>query len=219
MLYRDFMEEIEKFFKKVNGSIFVFLGLAISVFTIIIAVALYTSTGTSYSIFTHYISDLGAVYSAPNNAYMVFTIGMVLQALVQPFTALFLFYFLRKKGTDKKLTNVWLACSLLAFIGTIMAGVFPEDTWKHYHFYGAFLVFFFGMMSHGFFGLAAISTPTITNKHAFPGLLVATINTIFMFLYISNVPQSAVTFFEWMSLFSGWIFSIDIGIYTLRTQY
>ena len=144
---------------------------------------------------------------------------MVLQSFVQPFTALFLFYFLRKKGTDTKLTNVWFACSVLAFIGTIMAGVFPEDSWWRYHFYGAFLVFFFGMMSHGFFGFAVITIPTITNKHAFPGLLVATINTIFMFLYISNVPQSAVTFFEWMALFSGWIFSLDVGIYTLRTQY
>ena len=213
------MDKIEKFYNKINGSIFIFLGLAISVVTIIIAVALYTATGASYSIFTHYISDLGAVYSAPNNAHVVFTIGMVLQALVQPFTALFLFYFLRKKGTDKKLTNVWFACSVLAFIGTIMAGVFPEDSWKHYHFYGAFLVFFFGMMSHGFFGLAVIATPALTNRHAFPGLLVATINTIFMFLYISNVPQSAVTFFEWMALFSGWIFSLDVGIYTLRTKY
>ena len=212
------MDKIDKFYEKINGSFFIFLGLTISVVTIIISVALYTATGASYSIFTHYISDLGAVYSAPNNAHVVFTLGMVLQALVQPFTAVFVLFFLRKKGTDRKLTNTWFACSLLVFIGTIMAGIFPEDTWVRYHFYGAFLVFFFGMMSHGFFGFAAITTPTINNKHGFPGLLVGTINTIFMFLYISNAPHSAIVFFEWMALFSGWFFSLDLGIYALRTQ-
>jgi len=212
------MEKIDKFFDKVNGSLFIFLGLAISVMTIIISVALFTATGASYSIFTHYISDLGAVYSAPNNAHVVFTFGMVLQSFVRPFTILFLLYFLRKKGTEKKMITIWFMCSVIAIIGTFLAGVFPEDTVYLMHFIGAFLVFFFGMMSHGFFGFAAITTPTIPNRHGFPGLLVGTVNTIFMLLFISNIGKTAIVFFEWMALFSGWIFSLDIGVYTLRTN-
>jgi len=212
------MEKIDTFYKKVNGSIFIFLGLALSVATIVISVALYTSTGTSYSIFTHYISDLGAVNSAPNNAHVVFNMGTMIGSFISPFTTLFLLSFLRKKGTDKKLIAVWFTCNVISIIGSFMAGFFPEDVIYIMHFIGAFLVFFFGMMSHGFFGFAAITTPTINSKHGFPGLLVGTVNTIFMFLFISNVGLSAIVFFEWMSMFSAWIFSLDIGIYTLRTQ-
>lgn len=212
------MEKIDKFYKKVNGSIFIFLGLALSVATIVISVALYTSTGTSYSIFTHYISDLGAIYSAPNNAHIVFNVGTMIGSFISPFTSLFLLSFLRKKGTDKKLIAVWFTCSVIVMIGSFMAGFFPEDSAYGMHFIGAFLVFFYGMMSHGFFGFAAITTPTISNKHGFPGLLVGTINTIFMFLFISNIGKSPIVFFEWICMFSGWIFSLDIGIYTLRNQ-
>ncbi len=212
------MERVDKFFEKINGSFIIFFGLAFGIATIILSVVAYTSTGTSYSIFTHYISDLGAV-SAPNNAYVVFNTGTIVGAFISPFITLFLFSFLRRKGTDKKLIVLWLMSDILSIIGSLLAGMFPEDTAYGMHLVGAFLVFFYGMMSKGLFGYAAIINLDISNRHGFPGFLAGTINTILMIVFLSNIDQSVVTFFEWMCLFSGWIFSLDIGIYALRTKY
>ncbi|MFX0106162.1 MAG: DUF998 domain-containing protein [Candidatus Hodarchaeota archaeon] len=212
------MKKIEIFYKKVNGGIFYFVGVAVSIVSIIISVALYVSGGASYSILNNYVSDLGRINS-PNNAFIAFNTGLIISSIISPFGAIFLFLFLQTKDpTQKRIILYWLLVNIIYSITTFLVGLFPEDTMKWQHASAALATFITGFLSYLLYGIIALRADNIARYHSIPGFIVALISIVFLIVFFSNVNESISTFFEWMILFGGWGFGIYLGIFCLKAK-
>jgi hypothetical membrane protein len=212
------MEKIDRFYRKFNGSYFFFISVAISIVSIVISIALYTAGGASYSILTNFISDLGAI-SAPNNAFIVFSIGLIVQSIIYPFGALFLvLYFQKKEVSQNWIIRLWFLIEIVSACATFLVALFPEDTMRIPHATAAAFIFFFGMLSNLFYGILVVLAKKISKFHSIPGFVMAVISIIFMLSWILVDNISVITVCEWLVLFGGWFFSIYIGFLTLKSQ-
>ncbi|MFX1389280.1 MAG: hypothetical protein ACFE9Z_04360 [Promethearchaeota archaeon] len=212
------MERIQEFYNKINGSYFLFIRVAISILTIVIAVALYTAGSASYGILTNFISDLGAT-SAPNGAFIAFSSGLILNSLVSPFGSLYLFIFFQKKEIKNKwVIWLWFLIDIISIIAGFFVAIFPEDTMLSPHLVAALIIFFFGMLSNFFYGILIFLTKKIANYHSIPGFILAIISITFMMSWIFVNNLSLITLLEWLVLFGGWIFGIYLGILTLKSN-
>ncbi len=212
------MELINNIYRKINGSLFYFIGVCISIITIITSVALYTAGGASYSIFTNFVSDLGAT-SAPNNAFIAFNIGLVLNSLISPFGTLFLAYlFLNNNVSKNWIVWFWVLVNIISSIATFLVALFPEDTMLGPHIVAAIITFFFGMLSYIIYSILAIITDRINNIHSLFGFLLAALSIIFMLSWVLRIELSLITLLEWAVLFAGWAFGIYLGIICLKLK-
>lgn len=211
------MEKIESFYEKVNGSYFYFLGVAISMVSIVISIALYTAGGATYGILTNYISDLGAI-NAPNNTFIVFNTGLIINSIISPFGTLFLVLFFQNKDiTQKWIIWLWFWVNIISTIGTFLVAIFPEDTMLQQHIFAALITFTFGMLSYLIYGFIALFAVKIAKHHSIPGFVLAAISFIFMASWVF-LAESVIKFFEWMVLFGGWGFGIYLGMFSLKAQ-
>jgi hypothetical membrane protein len=210
------MERINELYNRINGSYFLFIGVAISILTIVISVALYTASGAPYGILTNFISDLGAI-SAPNGAFIAFSTGLILNSFISPFGSIYLFIFFQKKEIKNKLVIwLWFLIDMISIIAGFFVAIFPEDTMLGPHLVAALIIFFFGMLSNLFYGILIILTKKIANYHSIPGFILAIINIAFMMSWVFVDNLSFITLLEWLVLFGGWIFGIYLGILTLK---
>jgi len=60
--------------------------------------------------------------------------------------------------------------------------------------------------------------PDIKNYHAILGIIIGILIIIMAFVYLIPVYISIKTVMEWMTMFAGWIFYADIGIWILRLE-
>jgi hypothetical membrane protein len=212
------MENIKLFYEKVNGSYFFFVGVAISIVAIIISIALYIAGGAPFSILTNFVSDLGAI-SAPNNAFIAFNTGLILNSILSPFGALFLFlYFKNTDIKQKAIIQFWFITNIISAITTFLVALFPEDTLLGPHAVAAIITFIFGMVSYCIYGIIVILIDNIAKYHSIPGFVLAAINMVFMLLWVFSVPLFVITFFEWLVLFGGWGFGIYLGFFALNAK-
>ena len=161
---------------------------------------------------------MGAV-SAPNNAFIAFSTGLIVNSLISPFGALFLVVYFQKKNVKQSwMIWFWFSIEIISIIANFLVALFPEDTMSGPHTNAATILFFFGMLSNIFYGILIILTNKIANYHSIPGFILAIISFIFMmsWIFIDNI--SIITLFEWLVLFGGWIFGVYIGVFTLKTQ-
>jgi hypothetical membrane protein len=201
-----------------NGGYFFFIGVAVSMVSIIISIVLYTAGGQPYSIFTNYVSDLGAT-NTPNNAYIVFNTGLVINSILSPFGTLFLvFYFQNIDLKQEIIIRFWLYASIISAIATFLVAIFPEDTMLIPHNFAAFITFASIMFYNLIFGIIALLADTIPKYHSIPGFMLVLISITFMISYASNVYEPIVTLLEWMILFGGWVFGIYLGIFSLKVK-
>ncbi|MFX0023462.1 MAG: DUF998 domain-containing protein [Candidatus Hermodarchaeota archaeon] len=212
------MELINKMFRDINGSLFYFIGVSISIITIITSVALYTASGASYSILTNFVSDLGAI-SAPNNAFIAFNIGLILNSIVSPFGTLFLaFLFINNNIKQKWIVWLWVLVNIISSLATFFVALFPEDTMLGPHIVVAIITFFFGMLSNVIYGILITFTERISNIHCIPGFLLAALSIIFMLSWVLRFELLVITLLEWMVLFGGWAFGIYLGVICLKLK-
>lgn len=212
------MQNIKFFYEKVNGSYFFFIGVAISMISIIISIVLYITGGAPFSILTNFVSDLGAT-TAPNNAFIAFNTGLILNSILSPFGALFLFIYFKNKDIEQKgIIQFWFLANLITSLTTFLVGLFPEDILLGPHAVAAIITFLFGMISYCIYGIIIILIDSIAKYHSIPGFALAAINIIFMLLWVSNVHISVITLFEWLVLFGGWGFGIYLGIFAFNAK-
>ena len=212
------MDKMENFYEKVNGGYFFFIGVAISIVTIVVSIVLYTAGGATYSIFTNTVSDLGAINS-PNNAFIAFNTGLILNGILSPFGTLFLVFFFQNKGIIKKrIIRLWFITSIISAISTFLVALFPEDTMLWPHNFAAFITFASLMLYNLIFGIIALRADKIAKYNSIPGFTLVIISMTFMITYASNVYEPIVTFLEWMILFGGWAVGIYLGIFCLKAR-
>ncbi|MFX1418112.1 MAG: DUF998 domain-containing protein [Promethearchaeota archaeon] len=212
------MEKVEIFYIRVKGSYFFFIGVLVSVISIIISIALYTAGGATYSILTNYVSDLGAT-SAPNNASIAFNIGLIINSILSPFGSLFLVLIFQNKDIKQKwIIWFWFSANIISTIATFFVAIFPEDTMLLPHNFAAFVTFAFLMLYNLIYGVITLLADKIAKYHSIPAFILVLINIFFMISYASNVYEPIVTFLEWMVLFGGWAFGIYLGVFTLKSK-
>ncbi|UCC19225.1 MAG: DUF998 domain-containing protein [Promethearchaeota archaeon] len=212
------IEKIEIFYTRVKGSYFFFIGVAISIISIIISIVLYTAGGATYSILTNYVSDLGAT-TAPNNASIAFNMGLIINSILSPFGSFFLVIIFQNKGIKQNwIIWLWFSANIISTIATFFVAIFPEDTMLLPHNFAAFVTFAFLMLYNLIYGVIALLADKIAAYHSIPAFVLVLINIIFMISYASNLYEPVVTVLEWMVLFGGWAFGLYLGFFTLKAR-
>ncbi|MHA1489801.1 MAG: DUF998 domain-containing protein [Promethearchaeota archaeon] len=218
-VYEIFSEELDLFYKRFNEGFFAFIGVLIAIISISLAFVLYTSVDSSFSIFSHWISNLGA---GPNGADVVFNSGMIVTSL---FTLIFLtcsFQSLQQKGVNKELLKVSFVAGLISSIGLFFVGVFPMDTARTMHGIAA-STFFIGMLFFSIFiGITELTSPKIPKLQAISGFLVAVFFAAYLIcgllawsdIHSVQFLRNAI-FTEWLTLFVILAWMLERAIYTI----
>lgn len=203
------MEVIDDFYRKFKGSYFAFLGVGVLLTCITIAVFLYSSVDSRFSISRYWISDLGI---GPNGSWIVFRFGVIFSCICFIFFFLYLTRYLQNKGSNKALT--WL-CFLIGVIssigGVISQSLYPKtpDVGIHEVYAG---IFFIGAFLYCiFYGIAELMNSEVPRIQALSGFIAGIFFVVFLALYaptLSNPGQNIemARFAQWMALFSlmGW---------------
>ncbi|TXT58706.1 MAG: membrane protein of unknown function [Promethearchaeota archaeon] len=203
------MKILDKLYQKINGSYFGFLGVIISLLSMVISYLIYIQVDTSFSLTTHFISDLG---NGPNFSGIVFSIGMVSASILFLLFYIYLTRYLLIQNARKGYVFVAFGAALFSFIGGVFVGLFPSSIAQILHLTGGFFVFF------GFFWLATFNSlseyhlPDFNKKVASIGFLLAPFPLIYLALllifYIPEINEALAIFFEWVAYFIEmvWIF-------------
>lgn len=176
------------FSNRKNGNIFGSFAWIIAFFTFAIAIALYITVDHSYSIFTHYLSDLGA---GKNFSNVTLFIGLPISVIFQILFYISIGIRLKQKKSNWKLIKIATGAAIISSISLIMAMPFLSDPEK--------LIFnimhvilgsiHFGAMAIAFlfYGIIELSNPSISNKFtiiSFSSALLYGLNSIFSKIYI-----------------------------------
>jgi hypothetical membrane protein len=200
-----------------NGGFFYFIGVAISIISIVISIVLYTAGGFTFSILINFVSDLGA--TIPNNAFIAFNTGLILNSIISPFGTLFLtLLFLKNDIKQNWIVWFWFYTNIISAITTFLVALFPEDTMIGPHVVAAIITFFFGMMSYVIFGIITIKIQKLSIYHSIPEFLLALISFVFMFSWVFRLTTYVIIFLEWIVLFGGWAFGIYLGVICLKLK-
>lgn len=214
-----YIEIIDRFYRKINGCYFAFLGVGTSLLCIFIAYLLFIQVDPSFTIFTHFISDLG---DGPNFSNVIFSIGVISSSVISLFFYIFLTKFLIERDANKVLSLLGLIFGLVSCIGSVLVGIFPSATAPIEHRIGALLSFSGSFFISIFYSCAELTSRDFNKEVAVSGLLIApfpiTFLLTYLFLHFPGINSTIPIFIEWLAYFTrmGWV--IIQGIYVLRLQ-
>ncbi|MBD3351376.1 MAG: hypothetical protein GF364_07805, partial [Candidatus Lokiarchaeota archaeon] len=169
---------------------------------LLIAYLLYTSVDPSYSIQTHFISDLGI---GPNGAAVCFTSGILGMC-----ESMLFYHIYEIKWADKLnkypliLTTVWSG-ALFYSIGGWIAAIFPVT--HKLHTIGAFFYFLGALLYYGAFIVYMLRTKSFTFNHIllyiaiFTGYFTYTEIILYAYFYPEIYNYISIYLFEWITLF------------------
>lgn len=214
------MEKIDNFYVRFNGANFVFIGTGISLLSKLIAVILFMQVDPTFNIFSNYISDLG---NGPNNADIVYKIGVTLSGAFNCFFFLYLMRYLQKMGANKTLTIISFIAGLIASIGAILVVLFTSENAPELHRLGATFFFFGNFCVLIFFGLSEYNISEIPKKLSLLGFILAPLSFLFLSFYflLSINPEFSrelTIFTEWLAYFANTAWLIIQGIHTLKSK-
>ncbi|MFX0139746.1 MAG: hypothetical protein ACFFDN_39265 [Candidatus Hodarchaeota archaeon] len=237
---KEFLEKItERFdpiFDKVNVGYFGILVAITGVATISIASFLYSMV-ESFTIFSHWISNLGGawtnLYQSPNGSNIVFSVGLIILCIITiPFIVYLVKIFVSRDLNSLSLFFA-IGSGLITLIGLIGVAFFDLKTQPVIHTFSAAAFFGGGLLMVFFFSLAMLSDLEISKIHPLFGLIVVGTGLIFLITFLPHLLQGAdliglivstetkmalSRFWEWIYVFAlfAWIF--DMGVYTLRLE-
>jgi hypothetical membrane protein len=191
---------IESMFEKIKGAYFAFLALIATGFGLFGALFIYLPTNPSFSIFSNYISDLGA---GPISARIVFSFGMIFGAIFLIFLVLYIGRYLKKIELN---SQFYLLFGIIAQLGLIVIGLFPLDRLVSSsflaHSIAAVIFFSFTAISNLFLGYLEFKNENFPKIHAIFSLLTGIFSGIFAIGFILQefgpiTPQSFIFITEW----------------------
>jgi hypothetical membrane protein len=195
------MENLERFYEKFPGSYIAFLTVIFALTFHLISIVLYNDP--NYSLFTHYISDLGA---SASGSVLFWSINMIISAPLRVLIGFYLLGLLRQRGANEKYVKITAYFIIVGAIGTIIIALNPHDTSRFFHLIGAFTYFIGVVFIQTFFFKMELEAEEIPKYLPFVSILVV----IFYFTFLSfEILVLATGFFreiacfsEWMALFS-----------------
>lgn len=215
------MNVLDKFYQKVNGCYFAFVGAGTSLLTILIAYLLYIQVDPSFTILTHFISDLG---DGPNFSNVVFNVGIIIGSCISLFFYIFLTKLLIERGANKVFSILGLIFGLVSFIGGLLVGLFPSAVAPLEHRIGALLSFSGSFFISIFYSCAELTDREFNKIVAIFGLLIApfpiTFLLTFLFLHYPGINSTIPIFIEWISYFTrmAWIITQSLYIFKLQSS-
>jgi len=118
------MEKCDRFFEKVKGAYIFFLILAITLIGSMIAIVFYLPFNPSYSMFSNYISDMGA---GPIGAKIGQGFGNIGAGILMLPLTIFLFREFQKEEINSKLILINAIMGFIGGLSLILVGFFPLD--------------------------------------------------------------------------------------------
>jgi hypothetical membrane protein len=215
------MEKLDGFYKKFPGSYIAYIGFIFSITFISISVFLYSSTDPSFSIFTHFLSDLGA---ASKSSSLVFNLGMIISAPLRVLFGIYLLRILASKGANKRLIKIIAYAIMIGAIGSFILALFPYDISLLLHMSGALVYFISVIILQSLMAKIELKTPGVPRY--LPLLCIAVVSTYILFVgfeisakvVVSESLMNFACFFEWMGYFSLMIWILSHGYYTQRAK-
>ncbi len=211
------MENLSRFYDKIPGSYIAYIGFIFSVIFISIAVILYGDP--TFSIFTHYLSDLGAV---ARNSSLVFNIGMIISAPIRVLFGFYLLKFLKSKGANEKTVKMTTYTIVIGAIGSVILALFPYDVLLTMHMLGAFVYFFSVIIIQISISKMELKAENMPKYLPIIGLIVVMNYVLFLVFEISEIISEIfrflACFFEWMSYFSLMAWLVLHGYYIHRVN-
>ena len=213
------MGKIDKFYEKFNGSYFAFIGVGVSLVSIFIAIGLYMIADPTFSLFTHFLSDLG---DGRNYSNVVFNISRILDGVILLFFYLYLSRYLYNKEVSKRLTWISFIGGSIYTTGLILVAVFTSQTAYEMHIIGAGFVFFGMFFVYLFYSISENSCDEFPKQYSILGFILAPLPLLFMiFILLAHFygfSLEIAIFTEWITYFAMMSWIIIQGIYTIRTK-
>ena len=207
------MENLNKFYEKFPGSYVAYIGFIFSVAFMSIAIILYNDP--SFSIFTHYISDLGA---STRGSSALWNLSMILTV---PIRIIFGFYFLKlleTKGADRKTLTVTAYFMIISAIGSSLIALNPHDISRMFHMLGAFTYFIGVVVIQVNISKMELKAEDVPRYLPIVGLSVIACYVLFLGFEISELVSDSfkilACFFEWMGFFTIMAWLVLHGYYS-----
>jgi len=211
------MENFDKFYEKFPGSYVAYISFSFAVIFMFFSVLLYNDP--TFSIFTHYISDLGA---STKGSSLVWNISMIITAPLRVIFGFYLLMFLKKRGANEKSIKITGYTIIIAAVGTVIIALNPHDISRMLHLTGAFIYFFGVVIIQINLSQMELKVESMPKYLPASGFLVVINYALFISFEVSEIISSIfrllACFFEWMALFSilGWL--LIHGLYLHRIK-
>jgi hypothetical membrane protein len=207
------MEKLDEFYEKFPGSYVAYIGFIFSVVFMSVAIVLYNDP--NFTIFTHYISDLGASTRA---SALVWNISMVLTAPIRLLFGFYLLKFLENRGANKRTIKITAYFMVISAIGSTVLALSPHDISRLSHMLGAFVYFIGVVVIQINISKMELKIENIPKYLPFLGILVVTCYVLFLGFEISELISESfkilACFFEWMAYFTLMAWLVLHGYYT-----
>lgn len=207
------MDNLNKFYTKIPGSYVAYIGFIFSVVFMSIAIVLYGDP--NFSIFTHYISDLGA---STRNSALFWNLSFLLTVPIRLIFGFYLLKFLEARGATKKSIKITFYFMVISAVGSILIGLNPHDISRLFHLLGAFTYFIGVVVIQINISRMELKIKNIPKYLPFVGFLVVACYLLFLGFEISELISEyfklLACFFEWMAYFSIMAWLVLHGYYT-----
>ena len=211
------MERLNGFYEKFPGSYVAYIAFIFAVIFMSISVILYNDP--TFSLFTHYISDLGA---STKGSSLLWNISMIISAPLRVVFGFYLLTFLKTKGSNEKSIKITAYTIVIAAVGSVIIALNPHDVSRMFHMIGAFIYFFGVVIIQVKISKMELNAEGIPKYLPLIGLVVVVNYALFISFEISEIISDLfrllACFFEWMALFSilGWL--LIHGLYLHRIK-
>ena len=204
---------------KLNYKYVLIIGMLSPVILILISISLYTLT-EPFSIFTHYISDLGI---GPNGSNIFFSLAMFFGGFFMLLISLFLYQLILKVGADKIIVFICLISSFISVIGIVFVGVFPVVYMQEVHNFFANMIFYGASINTICLLLIELRLSRLPRYLPISTIILLSINLIFTSLTLLKdligLPLGdLVRFLEWMTAIITIIWILIHNLFTFTPE-
>ncbi|MHA1914181.1 MAG: DUF998 domain-containing protein [Promethearchaeota archaeon] len=211
------MEKLDNFYEKFPGSYIAFIGFVFSIVFMSVAIILYNDP--NFTIFTHYISDLGA---STRGSALIWNISMILTVPIRLIFGFYLLKFLERRGAKKKTIKITAYFMVIAAVGSTVIALNPHDISRLFHMLGAFVYFIGVIVIQVNISKMELKVDNMPKYLPFVGFLVIACYALFLGFEISELAfesfKYVACFFEWMAFFSLMAWLVLHGYYTHVTK-
>jgi hypothetical membrane protein len=211
------MERLNKFYERFPASYIAFIGFIFSMVFMPISIALYNDP--NFSIFTHYISDLGA---STKGSSLIWNISMVITAPVRILFGFYLLNLFETKGANKRTLKITGYFMIISAIGSTLIALNPYDISRSLHLLGAFTYFIGVVVIQVNIAKIELKDRTIPKILPTTGIVVIMCYVLFLSFEISEIISESfklvACFFEWMAYFALMTWLLFHGLYTLKLK-
>ncbi|MGV9171184.1 MAG: hypothetical protein ACOC44_03335 [Promethearchaeia archaeon] len=221
---------LDSLFEKMKPGYFALLTGICGGLTVLIGSILYI-LAEPFSLFSHWISHLGA---GPNGAQYVFMVGLTITSIFATIFIIYLFQFLLQNMEKHRLmVGSAFLIGIVSIIGLEVNAIWNMRDDPELHVAGSTTFFFAGLFMVLLFSLSILFCDEIANSQAIIGFGVTGVFFAFLISYVpymiegidlmvllkSTDPRAAPTrFIEWLVFFAIIFWFFEIGFYFLRKE-